>query len=179
MTNLQNKYNKLLEELKKSLEVSNTLAMPKFEKIVVNVGLGEALKNSAAIDKVIADITDITGQKPMVNKARKSISNFSLRQGDIVGVSVTLRADRMWDFLDRFMNLALPRVKDFRGVKKRSDDAGNYTFAVQDMSIFPEYDNTKLDKIRGMEVTIVIRNSDRSKSEKVLTSLGMPFEKNH
>lgn len=181
MANLRQKYkNEIAKDLIQELGVSNTLALPDLEKVVINVGLGEALKNASAIERVLEDISVITGQRPVVAKAKKSISNFSLREGDKVGVFVTLRGSKAWDFLDRFVNLALPRVKDFRGVSKKSfDNAGNYNLGFKDMSMFPEVDTTKMDKIRGFQVTFVMKNSNKEKTILFMSKLGMPFDKHH
>lgn len=179
MTNLQKKYNsELAPVLLKEFNAKNNLALPRLEKVAINVGVGEALKNATAIERVLEDLTVITGQRPLVTKSKKSISNFSVREGDKIGVFVTLRKDKMWDFVDRFLNLALPRVKDFRGVSRKSfDNAGNYSLGFTDMSMFPEVDTTKIDKIRGFEVTFVIKNSNKEKSQRFLELLGMPYDK--
>jgi large subunit ribosomal protein L5 len=179
MAKLRQKYNnEIAPKLMEDLKVTNKFALPKLEKIVINVGLGEALKNASAMERVIEDIVSISGQRPIVSKAKKSISNFSLREGDKIGCYVTMRGERAWDFLDRFVNLSLPRVKDFRGVSKKSfDSSGNYSLGFKDLSMFPEVDTTKIDKIRGFEVTFVIKNSNKDKSIKMLEYLGMPFDK--
>ncbi len=178
MTNLQNKFKtELAKELLTELNVENLFALPKLEKIVVNFGLGEALKNATALENTVEVIKQMTGQAPVITKARKDISNFSLREGSKIGCMVTLRRDKMWDFLDRTMNIALPRVKDFRGLLKKFDKAGNYTIGFKEQTVYPEVDGTKLDKLRGFEITIVIKNSNPEKSLKFLQKLGMPFVK--
>lgn len=139
------------------LEIKNLLGLPRIEKVVVNFGLGEALKNANALENTIDAIKEMTGQAPVLTKARVDISNFSLRKGAKIGCMVTLRKDKMWDFLDRTMNVALPRVKDFRGLPKKFDKAGNFTLGFKEQTVFPEVDGTKLDKLRGFEVTIVIK----------------------
>jgi len=181
MSKLRQKYKEQVEtELLKELKITNVMDLPRLEKIVINVGLGEALKNAAAMERVVEDLGVITGQRPVIAKAKKSISNFSLREGDKIGSFVTLRGQKAWDFLDRFVNLSLPRVKDFRGVSRKSfDHAGNYNLGFTDMSMFPEVDTTKVDKIRGFQVTFVIRNSSKEKSILFLGKLGMPFDKHH
>jgi len=181
MAKLRQKYKEeIVPVLMKELNISNVMDLPKLDKVVINVGLGEALKNAAALERVVDDLKDITGQMPVVSKAKKSISNFSLRQGDKIGAFVTLRGDKAWDFLDRFVNLSLPRVKDFRGVSRKSfDNAGNYSLGFTDMSMFPEVDTTRIDKIRGYQVTFVIKNSTKDKSVSFLGKLGMPFDKHH
>lgn len=158
--------------------LKNFMQLPKLEKIVINFGLGEALKNAMAIEKTIEDIRSITGQAPVVAKAKKAIANFKIREGDSIGCYVTLRGDKCWDFLDRFVNIALPRLKDFRGLSRKSfDAAGNYSIGLKEQTIFPEIDSGAIDKLRGFEVTMVIRNSDNLKSYTFLKHLGIPFEK--
>jgi large subunit ribosomal protein L5 len=154
------------------------MQVPRIQKVVVNVGLGEALDNPKALDAAVVDITAITGQKPVVTKARKSIANFKLREGRAIGTKVTLRGEKMWSFLDRLMNIVLPRVRDFRGVSSEAfDGRGNYTIGLREQLIFPEIEYDKIDKIRGMEITIVTTAATDDQSRALLQSLGMPFKK--
>jgi len=170
--------NEVVPALMKSLELSNIMEAPRIEKVVVNIGLGEALDNPKALDAAVGDLILIAGQKPIVTKARMSIANFKLREGRAIGAKVTLRGDRMWAFLDRLMNIALPRVRDFRGVSPDSfDGRGNYTLGLREQLVFPEIEYDKIDKLRGLEVTIVTsaRNDDHGRA--LLQMLGMPFKK--
>jgi len=161
-----------------SLDLSNAMQVPRIIKIVVNVGVGEALDNAKALDAAVADIIQITGQRPVITKARKSIANFKLREGRAIGVKVTLRGDRMWAFLDRLMNIVLPRVRDFRGVSPDAfDGRGNYTLGLREQLIFPEIEFDKIDKIRGMEITIVTDAPSDDQAAAMLEMLGMPFRK--
>jgi large subunit ribosomal protein L5 len=145
---------------------------------VVNIGLGEAMDNPKAMEAAVSDLTIITGQKPVMTKARKSIANFKLREGRLIGTKVTLRGERMWSFLDRLMNTALPRVRDFRGVSGNAfDGRGNYTLGLRDQLIFPEIEYDKIDKLRGMEVTIVTTAKNDDQARTMLQMLGMPFSK--
>ncbi|MGQ9903659.1 MAG: 50S ribosomal protein L5 [Anaerolineae bacterium] len=174
---------KYLDEVRPALMrrfgYKNVMQVPKIEKIVVNVGVGrESADNPKVLDFVVNDVMVITGQKPVITKARKSIANFKLREGRPIGVKVTLRGPRMWDFLDRLINLALPRVRDFRGVPADAFDGhGNYTLGLREQLIFPEIEYDKIDKVRGLEVTIVTsaRNDDEGRA--LLTLFGMPFAK--
>ena len=179
MNRMQERYNKeVAPALFKSFGFKNVMQVPRVEKVVVNIGLGEALDNPKALEAATADLMQITGQKPVMNKARKSIANFKLREGRLIGTKVTLRGDRMWSFLDRLMNIALPRVRDFRGVSPNAfDGRGNYTLGLRDQLVFPEIEYDKIDKLRGMEVTIVTsaRNDDEARA--LLQMLGMPFSK--
>ena len=164
--------------LQNAFNYSNVMELPRIQKVVVNIGLGEAMGNSKALDAAITDMTTITGQKPIQNKARKSIANFKLREGRIIGSKVTLRGIRMWAFLDRLVNVALPRVRDFRGVSPNSfDGRGNYTLGLRDQLIFPEIEYDKIDKLRGMEITIVTTAKNDEHSRELLKLLGMPFRK--
>ena len=159
-----------------SLNLQNVMQVPRIDKIVLNTGLGEALDNPKTIDAAIRDITTITGQRPVVTKARKSIANFKLREGRTIGAKVTLRGGKMWSFLDRLMNVALPRVRDFRGVSPNSfDGRGNYTLGLREQLIFPEIDYDSIDKVRGMEVTIVTTAKTDEQGHRLLQFLGMPF----
>jgi large subunit ribosomal protein L5 len=154
----------------------NMMQVPRVEKIVVNVGVGEALDNAKALDATVDDISTITAQRPIVTKARTSIANFKLREGRSIGVKVTLRGDKMWAFLDRLINVALPRTRDFRGVSPNSfDGRGNFTMGVTEQLIFPEVDYDKIDKIRGFEITIVTSAPDDEQGRRLLQILGMPF----
>ncbi len=154
----------------------NVMEAPRLEKIVVNVGVGEALDNARALDAAVEDVTKITGQKPVVTKARKSIANFKLREGRSIGVKVTLRGERMWAFLDRLVNVALPRTRDFRGVSPAGfDGRGNYTLGLREQLLFPEIQYDKIDKIRGMEISIVTTARSDEEGRELLRQLGMPF----
>jgi len=154
----------------------NPMRVPKLTKVVINVGMGEAIQNSKVIDIAVGDLAIITGQKPVVTKARKSIAAFKLREGMNIGAMVTLRGDRMYEFLDRFMNIALPRVRDFRGVSPKAfDGRGNYTIGLRDQLIFPEIDFGKVDKARGMNVCIVTTATNDEEARALLRHLGMPF----
>jgi len=164
--------------LQKTLNLSNVMQVPRIEKVVVNIGLGEALDNAKSLDAAVGDLTSITGQKPIVTKARKSIANFKLREGRAIGAKVTLRGERMWSFLDRLMNVALPRVRDFRGVSADSfDGRGNYTLGFREQLVFPEIEYDKIDKLRGLEVTIVTTATNDDHGRQLLRLLGMPFRK--
>jgi large subunit ribosomal protein L5 len=164
--------------LKESLNLENTLQVPQFKKVVINIGMGEAMDNPKALDAAVSDIQQITGQKPVVTKARTSIANFKLREGRAIGVKVTLRGERMWSFLDRLINIVLPRVRDFRGVPRDAfDGRGNYTLGLREQLIFPEIEYDKIDKIRGMEITIVTSATNDEQAASLLEMLGMPFRK--
>jgi large subunit ribosomal protein L5 len=155
---------------------SSVMQVPRLNKVVLNIGMGEALSNSKAIDAALEQLTLITGQKPVTTKAKTSIANFKLREGQAIGVMVTLRADRMHDFLDRLMNLALPRLRDFRGVSRRSfDGRGNYSLGLREQIVFPEIEIDKIDKIRGMEISINTSAVDDAGGYALLKRLGMPF----
>jgi len=154
----------------------NPMSVPRIEKVVINMGLGEAIQNAKIIDTAVGDLATLTGQKPVVTKAKKSIAAFKLREGMSIGAMVTLRGDRMYEFLDRFMNIALPRVRDFRGVSAKSfDGRGNYTIGLKDQLIFPEIDFGKVDKIRGMNVSIITTAKTDEEARALLRQLGMPF----
>jgi large subunit ribosomal protein L5 len=171
-------YSDVVPALKKSLSVENIMQVPKIKKIVVNVGVGEALDNAKALDAAVSDITLITGQKPVITKARKSIANFKLREGRAIGVKVTLRGERMWSFLDRLMNIALPRVRDFRGISADAfDGRGNYTLGIREQLVFPEIEYDKIEKLRGLEVSIVTSARSDDEGRQLLQLLGMPFKK--
>jgi len=176
---LQIKYEKeIMPELKKELGIKNDMAIPVVTKIVVNSGLGEAKTDNTAIEEMVRDIALITGQRPVVTKSKKAISNFKIRKGMDIGVKVTLRRNMMWYFLDRVISIALPRVKDFRGIPAGSfDGAGNYTLGIKEHTIFPEVDATKVSKLRGLQVIICTDAKTDEEAKKLLTLLGMPFRK--
>src|SRR5581483_421842 len=162
--------------LMKEFNYANVMQVPQLKKIVVNIGLGEALSNAKALDAAVRDVATITGQKPVVRKAKKSIATFKLREGNSIGVKVTLRGDRMYWFLDRLMNAALPRVRDFRGVPPDAfDGRGNYTLGLREQLIFPEVDYDSIDKLRGMEITIVTSAKNDEEARRLLQLMGMPF----
>jgi large subunit ribosomal protein L5 len=175
---LKERYKKeIIPALVQVLDLGNVMKAPRLEKIVLNIGVGEALENAKALDAAVDDIGRITGQRPVVTRARKSISNFKLREGRAIGTKVTLRGERMWSFLDRLMNIALPRVRDFRGVSPDSfDGRGNYTLGFREQLVFPEIDYDQIDKIRGFEVTIVTTADDDEAGRALLRLLGMPFK---
>lgn len=157
---------------------SSVMQIPKLEKIVINVGCGEAKENAKVIDAIVADMLQITGQKPYLCKAKKSVANFKLREGMTIGVKTTLRGERMYEFLDRFFNLALPRVRDFRGINPNSfDGRGNYSMGVKEQLIFPEIDYDKIDKIRGMDICFVTTANTDEEARELLTLMGAPFAK--
>ena len=177
MARLKEKYQKeLRQSIKEELGYKNINQVPKLVKIVVNVGVGEAIANAKALDHAVGDIKVITGQMPVITKARKSIANFKLRAGMAVGCRVTLRGDRMYEFLDRLLNIALPRVRDFKGVSPKAFDGfGNYSLGIKEQVIFPEIDYDKIDKIRGMDIAIVTTAKTDDESRTLLKRLGMPF----
>ncbi len=174
---LKEKYdNEVVSALKERLNLDNVMEVPRVQKIVLNIGLGEALENAKSLDAAVEDLTKITGQKPVVTIARKSIANFKLREGRAIGTKVTLRGERMWSFLDRLMSIALPRMRDFRGVNPDSfDGRGNYTLGFHEQLIFPEISYDEIDKIRGFEVTIVTSAVNDEGGRELLRLLGMPF----
>jgi large subunit ribosomal protein L5 len=162
--------------LQKQFEYANPNEVPRVSKIVVNIGLGEALTNAKSLDAALGDLTTITGQKPIVTKAKRSIAQFRVRAGNSIGAKVTLRGERMWDFLERTTMLALPRIRDFRGVPGRSfDGRGNYTMGLREQLAFPEIDYDKVDRLRGLEISIVTTAKTDEESRKLLELLGMPF----
>lgn len=174
---LKERYQKeVAPALAKEFNITNPMATPRLEKIVVNMGLGEAISNSKLIDTAVDELGSVTGQKPVVTKAKKSIASFKLRQGMPIGAMVTLRGDRMFEFLDRLISVALPRVRDFRGVSPKAfDGRGNYTLGVREQLIFPEIDFNKVDKTRGMNVSIVTTARNDEQARALLRALGMPF----
>jgi len=162
--------------LVKQFEYANPMQVPRLDKIVVNIGLGEALTNAKAVEAAVRDLTQISGQKPVVTRARRSIAQFRVRTGNPIGVKVTLRGSRMWDFLDGLTTLALPRIRDFRGVPARSfDGRGNYSLGFREQLAFPEIDYDKVDRLRGLEVSIVTTAKNDEESKRLLELLGMPF----
>lgn len=162
--------------LKSEFGYKNAMQVPRLEKIVVNIGLGEALTNSKAVDAAVGDLALITGQRAIVTKAKKSIATFKVREGNPVGAKVTLRGERMWDFFERLTRVALPRIRDFRGVSgKAFDGRGNYTLGLKEQLSFPEIDFDKIDRLRGLEVTIVTTAKSDEESKRLLALLGMPF----
>jgi len=166
----------LRPQLQRELGLSNIMQAPRLDKIVINMGVGEALKDGRLLDSAVEDLTIIAGQKPVVTKARKSIAGFKLREGNPIGVKVTLRGDRMWEFFDRLVSLALPRIRDFRGLDNRSfDGRGNYTFGVTEQLIFPEIDYDKIAQVRGMDVTIVTTARSDDEGRALLLALGFPL----
>jgi len=179
MNRMHERYSKeVAPALFKSFGFKNVMQVPRIEKVVVNIGVGEALDNPKALDAATSDLTIITGQKPIQTKARLSIANFKLREGRLIGTKVTLRGDRMWSFIDRLLNIALPRVRDFRGVSANAfDGRGNYTLGLKDQLVFPEIEYDKIDKLRGMEITIVTSAKNDEQARALLQLLGMPFSK--
>ena len=177
MSRLKERYdNDVAPALRKEFGYTNVMAIPKIEKVVVNMGLGEATQNAKIVDTGADELSRITGQKPVVTRAKKSIAQFKVRQGMPIGTMVTLRGPRMWDFLDRLMAVALPRVRDFRGVSPKGfDGRGNYTLGLKDQLLFPEIDYMKVDKARGMNISVVTTAATDEESRKLLQLLGMPF----
>jgi large subunit ribosomal protein L5 len=177
MSRLKERYSKdVVPALAKEFGYKNVMAIPKIEKVVVNMGLGEATQNAKIVDTGADEVTRVTGQKPVVTRAKKSIAQFKVRKGQPIGTMVTLRGERMWDFLDRLISVALPRVRDFRGVSARGfDGRGNYTLGLKDQLLFPEIDYMKVDKARGMNISVVTTASTDEESRKLLQLLGMPF----
>jgi large subunit ribosomal protein L5 len=177
MARLRDRYRKdVVPHLMKEMGYKNVNQVPKLDKVVLNMGLGEAIQNAKVMDSAVAEITAIAGQKPVVTKARKAIANFKLRENMAIGCMVTLRGERMYEFLDRLMNLALPRVRDFRGVSDRAfDGRGNYSLGIREQIIFPEIDLDKIDKVRGLTVSIVTTAKSDAEGKALLRALGMPF----
>ncbi len=176
---LKQKYHdEIAGQLRKEFKYENVMQIPRMQKIVVNIGLGEALTNAKAVDNAVRDLTTITGQKPVVTKARKSIATFKVRQGQVIGAKVTLRGDRMWSFLERLIGTALPRVRDFRGVPTEAfDGRGNYTLGLSEQLIWPEISYDSIDKVRGMEITIVTSAKNDEEARRMLALMGMPFSR--
>jgi len=174
---LKDKYQKdVAPQIAKEFGIKNPMAIPRIEKVVLNMGMGEAIANAKILDTAADELRAVTGQKPVVTKAKKSIASFKLRQGMPIGVVVTLRGDRMYEFLDRLMSVALPRVRDFRGVSPKAfDGRGNYTIGIREQLIFPEIDFNKVDKLRGMNISIVTTARTDEQARALLKGLGMPF----
>jgi large subunit ribosomal protein L5 len=177
MTRLREKYTKeVMPALTKEFGYKNVMAVPRIQKVVVNMGLGEATSNAKIIDTGADELARITGQKPVTRRSKKSIAQFKVRKGQPIGTMVTLRGERMWDFLDRLMNIALPRVRDFKGVSPKGfDGRGNYTLGLRDQLLFPEIDYMKVDKARGMNVSVVTSAKTDEEARKLLQFMGMPF----
>ena len=179
MSRLKEKYsNEVSPALMSKFEYKSVMQVPKVEKIVINMGVGDAVQNSKALDVAVEELTTITGLKPVVTKAKKSIAGFRLREGQAIGAKVTLRGERMYEFLDKLISIALPRVRDFRGVSKKAfDGRGNYTIGVKEQLIFPEIDYDKVSKVRGMDIVIVTTANSDEEARELLTQFGMPFQK--
>lgn len=179
MNRLKEKYqNEIVPSLVEKFNYSSVMAVPKVEKIVVNMGVGDAVSNAKALDKAVEELTQITGQKPLITKAKKSIAGFKLREGMPIGAKVTLRGERMYEFLDKLISVSLPRVRDFRGISKKAfDGRGNYTLGVKEQLIFPEIDYDKVDKVRGMDIVVVTTAKSDEEARELLTLMGMPFQK--
>jgi len=179
MNRMKERYQKdIVPVLMKEFALGNVMQVPRVSKVIVNIGMGEARENPKALDAAVSDITQITGQKPIVTKAKKAIANFKLREGMLNGIKVTLRGEKMWSFLDRLMNIVLPRVRDFRGISPNSfDGRGNYSLGLREQLIFPEIEYDKIDKIRGLELTIVTTAPNDEQARRLLQLLGMPFRK--
>ncbi|PJF44893.1 MAG: 50S ribosomal protein L5 [Phototrophicales bacterium] len=177
---MQQKYTQeVVPALMQEFNYSSVMMVPRIQKVVINVGVGEALENSKALDATVQDIATISGQKPVITRARKSIAGFKLREGRAIGVMVTLRGEKMWALLDRLVNIALPRTRDFRGINPDSfDGRGNYTLGLREQLLFPEIEYDKIDKLRGMEITIVTTARNDEEGRRLLTLLGFPFKQN-
>jgi large subunit ribosomal protein L5 len=176
---LQERYQQeIIPALMEEFGYKNVMQVPRVEKLVVNIGVGEALDNAKALDGAVEDLRIITGQQPVITRAKKSIATFKLREGRAIGVKVTLRGERMWSLLDRLLNIALPRVRDFRGVPPKLDGRGNFTVGLQEQLMFPEIQYDKIDKVRGMEITIVTTAETDEEGRRLLKLLGMPFREN-
>ena len=180
MSRLKDQYlNEIKGEMKKKFEYKNDMEIPKIEKIVVNMGVGEAKENAKVLDSAVADMEAITGQKAVIAKAKHSVANFKLREGQPIGCKVTLRGDKMYEFLDRLVNLALPRVRDFRGVNPNAfDGRGNYALGIKEQIIFPEIEYDKVDKVRGMDIIIVTTANTDEEARELLAQFNMPFANN-
>ena len=177
MTRLKDKYvNEITQEMMKKFGYKNVMEIPEVNKIVINMGVGEAVANPKVLDNAVGDLAQITGQKPIITKAKKSIAAFKIRQGMPIGTKVTLRGSRMYQFLDKLINVSLPRVRDFRGISPRSfDGRGNYTLGIKEQLIFPEIEYDKIDKIRGMDIIIVTTAKTDEEARELLRLMGMPF----
>ena len=179
MSRLKDKYlSEITPALMSKFEYKSVMQVPKIEKIVINMGVGDAVQNTKALDAAVEDLQTISGQKPVITKAKKSIAGFRLREGMPIGTKVTLRGERMYDFLDKLIAVSLPRVRDFRGVSKKAfDGRGNYTLGVKEQLIFPEIDYDKVSKVRGMDIVIVTTANTDEEARELLTQFGMPFQK--
>lgn len=179
MSRLRDFYNtEIIPEMTKKFSYTNKLAVPKIEKIIINMGVGEAKENAKVLDGAVKDMAIISGQKPLVTKAKKSVANFKLREGMNIGCKVTLRGDRMYEFVDRLFNVALPRVRDFRGINPNAfDGRGNYSLGLKEQLIFPEIEYDKIDKVRGMDIAFVTTAKTDEESRELLTLMGAPFAK--
>ncbi|MCG7341148.1 50S ribosomal protein L5 [Staphylococcus auricularis] len=179
MNRLKEKYNsEITESLVKNFNYSSVMEVPKIEKIVVNMGVGDAVQNSKVLDNAVEELQAITGQKPLVTKAKKSVATFRLREGMPIGAKVTLRGERMYEFLDKLIAVSLPRVRDFRGVSKKAfDGRGNYTLGIKEQLIFPEIDYDQVNKVRGMDIVIVTSANTDEEARELLSQFGMPFQK--
>ncbi len=179
MSRLQERYKKeIVPSLQEKFNYTSVMQVPKIEKIVINMGIGDAVSNAKALDVAVEELTEIAGQKPVVTKAKKSIAGFKLREGMPIGAKVTLRGERMYEFLDKLISVSLPRVRDFRGVSKKSfDGRGNYTLGVKEQLIFPEIDYDKVNKVRGMDIVIVTTANTDEEARELLLQVGMPFQK--
>jgi large subunit ribosomal protein L5 len=165
--------------LMKEFGYRNAMEVPRLEKVVINIGMGEALQNPKAMDSAASDIAAITGQKPVITRARRSIANFKIREGNAIGLMVTVRGDRMWEFIDRMVNAALPRIRDFHGVSNKGfDGRGNYSLGIREQLIFPEIEYDKIDHIRGLQMTLVTTARNDEEGKRLLQLLGMPFSRN-
>jgi len=174
---MQEKYQRdVIPALTREFSFVNPMQVPRLEKIVLNIGMGEALQNAKSMDAAVSDLTAISGQRPVITRARKSIANFKLREGQAIGAMVTLRGERMYEFLDRLITIALPRIRDFRGVSRRSfDGRGNYSIGLREQIVFPEIDYDKVDKLRGLEIAIVTSAKNDNEGYALLKQFGMPF----
>ncbi|WLD93539.1 50S ribosomal protein L5 [Alkalihalobacillus sp. AL-G] len=179
MNRLQERYkSEIVPSLVEKFSYKSVMQVPKIEKIVVNMGVGDAVSNAKVLDTAVEELTEISGQKPVITKAKKSIAGFKLREGMPIGAKVTLRGERMYEFLDKLISVSLPRVRDFRGVSKKSfDGRGNYTLGVKEQLIFPEIDYDKVNKVRGMDIVIVTTANTDEEARELLTQVGMPFQK--
>ena len=179
MSRLKELYlNEIMDEMKKKFEYKNVMEIPKLDKIVINMGVGEAKENHKVLETAVKDLETITGQKAVVTRAKHSVANFKLREGQPIGCKVTLRGEKMYEFLDRLVNLALPRVRDFRGVNPNAfDGRGNYALGIKEQIIFPEIEYDKVDKVRGMDIIFVTTANTDEEARELLTQFGMPFEK--
>ena len=179
MSRLKELYvNEVAPQMMKKFGYKSVMQIPKLDKVVVNVACGEAIQNSKVLDAIVTDIRTITGQQPVLCKAKKSVANFKLREGMVIGVKVTLRGDKMYEFIDRFFNLALPRVRDFRGINPNAfDGRGNYSIGIKEQLIFPEIEYDKIDKVRGMDICFVTTSKNDEEARELLSLMGAPFEK--